>query len=120
MPNRKRILQSRTFIAAITYMLLAFTIGILGNSAYAFFVLIWNQISTSIKASAWPWFIILALLNGLVVIFYLLQRKRSRVLSQALTTANNLIQSDDTLLSLLAVSVPTKDHETETKRLLTE
>src|SRR5437667_4516149 len=112
MPNRKRIAWSSTLITAVISMLLAFTVGIIGNSANAFFAWIWDYVSTSIKVSSWPWFIIFAtLLICLNIIFYLW--KRSRVLSHALTTANNLIQCDDTLLSLLAVSVPTKDHEAE-------
>lgn len=103
--------------AIVAFVLVATTTGIIGNRSDNLFS--WRAIGSLVAQSGWSWVVtFVVLLASLAVIFYLIYRYR--VLNHALVTANDIINLDDSLLRLLASWIPSRNQETEMKRLFAE
>lgn len=111
--RRRRLLG---FVIAV----LAFVIGAIVNQALGdagtnLLQLVSAAMLASIKGSLWPW--------GLTLCFFLTTLASlclAWVLNQARTTANNILELDDSMTRLFASWLPHKDHTEQMKDLLQE
>lgn len=106
---------SITILSAITTFIIAAAVtGIIGNFSGTVFEWLLKQLSTS-----YIWLLVVELATALVgtgVILYL--ERLNKIKDRAVTLANDIIESDDSLLRLLASLIHAKDHSAGMKRLL--
>jgi hypothetical protein len=126
MSNRRRWTIGGIVVGLVTLVsgiLLTISENIVSNHLDISISANWGAFATFIIHNWFPWIIVggLALTWGItVLVLVMFWRHRSSILNQALTTANNLLDLDDSLLRLLASWIVSKDHEAEMKRLLSE
>lgn len=103
----------------VTFVAIAAVTGIIGNRSDNLFLTILGAIQSSATLSLWPWIITVLILLAAIAGMLLSWHQR-RILHHALTTANNIIDLDDSLLRLLASWVPSRNHDAELRLLFAE
>src|SRR5437868_13417821 len=89
------------------FVLSAAATGIIGNRADTLFVWLWEQVTAAVTPKSWPWIIIVAVLSGSLGFLW----RRDKVLSRGLTSMNNVVRLDDSLLNLLPSLISAKERE---------
>ena len=115
---RNKWLRTGVAVMVVPLLLAAFY-GILGNSAYAGFLLLLDQLTKPTMMDLWLWIISLVLLLVFLctLSYSLWQRKVSK---HALSTLQNIVDLDSSLLRLLASWVPGRNHDNEIKLILSD
>jgi hypothetical protein len=117
--RRRRIWIIPVLGSLVTFVLIAAITGIIGNRSDNLFLTILGAIKSSATPSLWPWIIMVLILLAAIAGMLNSWHQR-RILDNALITANNINDLDDSLLRLLASWVPSRNHEAEMKLLFTE
>lgn len=102
-------------VAVVAFIGGAIANQLIGGLGSELILALWNNVIASIKISMWPWIFTLIFFIAtlvLLIIIFILNRARS--------TANNLLEMDDSMTRLLASWIPGTDHTEQVKGILQE